>query len=136
HFKKLQEVFNKDDILLQNILNYNVIGIQLGGGCKSTGEQFFFAHLDKSRYKLKSDDLELVTVIKSVCADGTAPIKPCFVFSSVHHAAQWYNSPDGILIAITENEWTSNKVCQQWFTKNFVRDARAHTDPSKPIVLI
>ncbi|KAJ8584219.1 hypothetical protein M405DRAFT_747439 [Rhizopogon salebrosus TDB-379] len=96
HFEKLQGVFDKDDIPLCNVLNVDEIGVQLGGGRKGTGEQCLFAHMDKSRYKIKSDDLELVTILESVCADGTAPVKPCFVFAGTNHCDTWYEE-DGIL---------------------------------------
>ncbi|KAF8836036.1 hypothetical protein BDN67DRAFT_873980, partial [Paxillus ammoniavirescens] len=88
------------------------------------------------KYKLKSDDLELVTVLETICADGTATVLPCFVFSGTNHSAEWYELDDGILIATTENGWTSEKVCLDWFTSNFIPATKAHADPTKPIVLI
>jgi hypothetical protein len=74
HFEQLQDMFDGKRIPLKNLHNFDEIGIQLGGGRKGTGELYFFATRDKSHYKIKSDDLELVTILESICADGTAPI--------------------------------------------------------------
>ncbi|TFY78017.1 hypothetical protein EWM64_g5991 [Hericium alpestre] len=113
------------------------IGIQLGGGHKGTGEQFFFAIKDKSKYQIKSDDLELVTILESVCADGTAPIKPCFVFSSVKMCESWFEEQDDdILVVTTENGWTNDNLFVEWFMCNFIPQAKAHTDLASPILLM
>jgi hypothetical protein len=40
-------------------------------------------------YKFKSDNLELVTVIECVCADGTN-LQPAFVFSGKEHSPSWW----------------------------------------------
>ncbi|KAI0311471.1 hypothetical protein OF83DRAFT_1036691, partial [Amylostereum chailletii] len=68
HFKLLQCLLDDEDIPACNIHNYDEIGIQMGGGRKGTGELFFFATRDKAKYKIKSDNLELVTIIESICA--------------------------------------------------------------------
>jgi hypothetical protein len=96
HFERLQGVFDDGDIPLRNLHNLDEIGVQLGGGRKGTGELFFFAIRDKCRYKIKSDDLELVTILEDICADGTAPVPPCFVFSGVKMCEEWFNEEDGI----------------------------------------
>jgi hypothetical protein len=84
---------------LRNLHNFDEIGIQLGGGCKGTGELFFFAVQDRNKYKIKSDDLELVTILETVCADGTSTVKPCFVFSGVKMCKEWFVEEDDILYA-------------------------------------
>ena len=55
-------------------------GIQLGGGRKGDGQKYFYSREEQACYTLRTGDLELVTMIKSCCADGTA-FKPGFVFS-------------------------------------------------------
>jgi hypothetical protein len=77
----------------ENVYNMDEKGIQLGGGRKGTGLKFFFAKSDMSQYKLKSDDLQLVTVIKVVCADGTSTIKPGFVFPGSTKCPEWFCEP-------------------------------------------
>ena len=97
HFEQLQKLFDDEGIPLQNLHNFDEIGIQLGGGQKSSGEQFFFGAADRSKYKITSDDLELVTVLETVCANGTSPVKPCFVFSGIKMCNEWFVEEDNIL---------------------------------------
>ncbi|KAJ7189219.1 hypothetical protein C8R46DRAFT_845440, partial [Mycena filopes] len=86
HFQLLQGVLDNGGKPIPdcNIYNYDEIGIQIGGGRKGTGKQFFYGAGDRSKYKIKSDDLELVTILETICADGTALVPPCFVFSGVN----------------------------------------------------
>ncbi|KAI0313993.1 hypothetical protein OF83DRAFT_1030323, partial [Amylostereum chailletii] len=128
HFKTLMQVFD-GKIPAQNVFNFDEIGIQLGGGCGGNGLLYFFAVRDKLKYRLKSDDLELVTVLETVCADGTAPVKPCLVFSGVNRCESWYEEDDDIL-------YTNDAICAEWFSQNFILQAKAHADPTKPVVLI
>ncbi|KAF8833654.1 hypothetical protein BDN67DRAFT_874033, partial [Paxillus ammoniavirescens] len=138
HFKSIQHLFDDGEIPLCNLFNSDEISIQLGGGQKSNGELFLFSSIDKSKYKLNSDELELVTILETVCANGTTTVKPCFIFAGTHHCEDWYTAPDsdGVLIATSDNGWTTEKICYDWFTKNFICDAKAHADDSKPIVLV
>ncbi|PBK67996.1 hypothetical protein ARMSODRAFT_864514, partial [Armillaria solidipes] len=88
------------------------------------------------RYKLKSEDLELITILETTCADGTAPIKPCFVFQGKLFCAEWFNTEDDILFATSDLGWTNDEICLAWFNTNFVPQAKAHSDPNHPILLI
>jgi len=63
----------------ENVYNMDEKGIQLGGGRKGNGRKYFYSREDRGSYKIRSADLELVTVIESCCADGTA-FMPGFVF--------------------------------------------------------
>ena len=45
-------------------------GIQLGGGQKDGKKSYYFKRLRKQCYKLRSDNLELVTVIECVSVGG------------------------------------------------------------------
>ncbi|KAJ3978947.1 hypothetical protein F5890DRAFT_1547654, partial [Lentinula detonsa] len=51
-------------------------GVQMGVGRKNSQQRFFYSRSDKNMYRQHSDDLQLVTIINCVCADGTATIKP------------------------------------------------------------
>ena len=55
--------------------NFGEIGYQIGAswGRKDTGELYLFATRDQSRYT-KSYDMELVTILGTVYADGTSTI--------------------------------------------------------------
>jgi hypothetical protein len=91
HFERFTNVIKENNIPPENIWNVDEIGCQMGGGRKSTGELSLFATTDTSRYKISSDDLELVTILETVCLDGSASIKPLFVFNGVKHCNKWYN---------------------------------------------
>ena len=72
YFDKLAEINEKyGDIPVSQIWNMDEKGIQLGGGRKQGKKKFIF--LKKSRkncYKLRNDNLELVTVLECVSAAG------------------------------------------------------------------
>ncbi|KAG5716509.1 hypothetical protein E4T56_gene16174 [Termitomyces sp. T112] len=119
----------------ENVYNMDEKGIQMGGSQKGKAEKFIFDIMDKSQYCLKSDDLQLVTVIEVVCADGTHTIKPCFVFPGSSVFEEWHCIPD-VLIATSENGWTDDYIAQEWFKKQFVPGAKARNTSAKPILLI
>ncbi|KAJ7131322.1 hypothetical protein C8R44DRAFT_665097, partial [Mycena epipterygia] len=54
-------------------------GIQLGGGRKNRGVKYILSRHARARYRPADSNLELVTVIECICADGSA-MKPGFVF--------------------------------------------------------
>ena len=53
-------------------------GIQSGGGRSTSRQKVFFDAGQKSCYKLKYDNLELMTIIECISAGGYA-MKPTFV---------------------------------------------------------
>ncbi|KAA1476985.1 hypothetical protein DENSPDRAFT_785857, partial [Dentipellis sp. KUC8613] len=121
----------------RNLYNFDEIGIQLGGGRTNNGRVHLFHVKDKARYRVNSDDLELVTVLETVCADGTAPVKPCFVFSGKgNQCAEWYEEDDEIFVTTSPTGWTNDDVCAAWFIRCFVEQSKKHSDPNHPIVLI
>ena len=54
----------------QHIWNMDEKGIQMGGGRKNTNKKLLYLKGQKQKYRLKSDNLELVTVIECVSAAG------------------------------------------------------------------
>jgi hypothetical protein len=93
HFKLFKETMEKNNIPWRNIYNMDEKGIQMGGGRKGTRTKYFFARDDKMKYKLQSDELQLVTIIDSICADNTAEIGPCFVFPGSTKHKEWFEEP-------------------------------------------
>ncbi|KAE9393575.1 hypothetical protein BT96DRAFT_803684, partial [Gymnopus androsaceus JB14] len=87
-------------------------------------------------YRVKSDNLQLVTIIDCVCADGTAEIKPAFVFSGTTKFAEWMEVDDDILIATSENGWTDDEIGFEWFKQCFVPQSKARNTSGKPILLM
>ena len=79
YFQLHQEVEEKyDGIPPEHQWNMDEKGIQLGGGQKNNGCKFIFTHCQKERYKIKSDNLKLVTIIECISAAGVA-MPPSFV---------------------------------------------------------
>jgi hypothetical protein len=94
HFRLFKEIVEENKIPWRNIYNMDEKGIQMGGGRKGTRTKYFYAKDDSMQYKLQSDDLQLVTVIEVVCADGTADIGPGFVFPGTTKHREWFSEPD------------------------------------------
>ena len=45
------------------------------------------------KYKLQSDELQLITIINSICTDGTANIGPSFMFPGSTKHKEWFEEP-------------------------------------------
>lgn len=60
--------------------NMDEKGLQMGGGRKNSGRKFIFVRNRKERYRIRSDNLELVTVIECISAAGEA-CPPSFILS-------------------------------------------------------
>lgn len=54
----------------EHIWNMDEKGIQMGGGRKNGGKGYFYLRDQRNRYRISSDNLELVTVIECVSAAG------------------------------------------------------------------
>lgn len=67
-----------DGIPPEHNWNMDEKGCQMGGGRQGSGMKFIFGSEDKERYRLHSDNLELVSIIECVNAAGTA-MPPAFI---------------------------------------------------------
>ncbi|KAF8179835.1 hypothetical protein BJ912DRAFT_981946 [Pholiota molesta] len=56
-------------------------GIQMGGGRKQSSKKFYYLKAQKQRYRISSDNLELVTILECVSASGEV-IPPSFCLQS------------------------------------------------------
>jgi len=61
--------------------NIDEKGVQMGGGRKNTGKKYIYSDGDTDRYRIHSDNLELVTIIECVNAAG-AKMPPWFVHTT------------------------------------------------------
>ncbi|KAG2062922.1 hypothetical protein BDR04DRAFT_1164277 [Suillus decipiens] len=82
---------------------------------------------------VNKDQLELVTVIVYVCADSTS-LKPGLLFSGSEIYHEYYEE-DRIIVATSENNWTSNFISTE-FIKSFVPQAKEWNLSGQPILLI
>ena len=83
----MKATIDEHKIPWRNVYNMDEKGIQMRGGRKGTHTKYYFSCDNKMKYKLQSDNLQLVTIIEAICADGTAEIGPGFETS--------YNAPGG-----------------------------------------
>ncbi|KAH7101640.1 hypothetical protein BKA62DRAFT_618504 [Auriculariales sp. MPI-PUGE-AT-0066] len=101
HFRNLAYIINKYNIPPENWYNSDEKGVQMGGGRNSDPRKFIFSKADLRKYRLKSDNLELVTIIETTCADGTDCINPCFIGQPGDYG-EWFhpNFPNGDRIGL------------------------------------
>lgn len=92
HFKLLSDTLSRLDIPWENVYNMDEKGLQLGGGRKGRREKYFFARSQRIPVKLQAGNLQLVTVVESVCADGSSA-PPGFVFSGSSFSPEWFETP-------------------------------------------
>lgn len=90
HFDLFKKTKDEYDIPWENIYNMDEKGIQLGGGRKNSGIKYILSQRGrKTKYRAASDNLELVTVVECVCADGTS-VPPGFVFQGKRLQKSWF----------------------------------------------
>ena len=90
HFQKLGAAREEYQYKVWNIYNFDETGMQIGGGRKRTGKRFFIARCSWARYKQRDASLELVTVVKCACADGSL-LDPGFIFQGGHtYDLDWF----------------------------------------------
>lgn len=96
HFKLLGDLLQAFDVPLENMYNMDEKGIQLGGGRKLDCTKYFFSREQRVRARTQDANLELVTTIECVAADGSH-LKPGFVFSGKNTLHEGYFEEEGIL---------------------------------------
>lgn len=78
HYSAFKKMMNDYNIPAAHLYNMDEKGLQIGGGRSTSRRKHIFGLLQKSCYKLKHDNLELMTAIECICADGFS-MKPSFV---------------------------------------------------------
>lgn len=89
HFNLLLQMVRKHGIPVENIYNMDEKGCQRGGGRKQSGRKYFVPRSRHPRYRQRSANLELITIIECVCADGTS-FFPGFVFPGKEFSPEWF----------------------------------------------
>lgn len=88
HFQQLQKSIDMFDIPPQNIYNWDEKGLQLGGGRKGLPCHYIFGRNQCDRYVARSDNLEIVSLLETVSADGYA-MPPTFVIAKTAPPEWW-----------------------------------------------
>ena len=70
HFKLLEAIIKKHEIPPENLYNMDEKGVQHGGGCKAQAQKYVVLRSKHPKYKLWSANLELITIVDCVAADG------------------------------------------------------------------
>ncbi|KAI4519898.1 DDE-domain-containing protein, partial [Schizophyllum commune Loenen D] len=137
HYLLLQEWMVLKGIPLENVYNMDEKGCQRGGGKKAALRKYLIPRGKKSQYRRSSENLELVTIIECVCADGSS-IWPGFIFAGRKYNEDWFDGdvPPEVTISTTENGWTNDLVGLAWFRENFIPQATQRNTSGKPILLI
>jgi hypothetical protein len=84
-FDMLTDVMKEFNILPENLYNMDEKGIQLGIGARIT------AMIDRDQqtvYSIEDGNRELVTVIETICADGSV-LHPSMIFQGQRRNSEW-----------------------------------------------
>lgn len=91
HFKLWKKHVIDVGIPPENIYNMDEKGLQLGGGRKTRKTKYFFRRDRRPKYIVRNENLELVTVIDCIAADGAGP-PPSFIFSGSTFDGRWFEN--------------------------------------------
>lgn len=78
HFEELKKALYPE-LKPSNLYNMDEKGCQRGGGRRIRNQKFIIYNGKTAQYRVQSANLELITIIECVAADGTH-IKPGFIF--------------------------------------------------------
>ena len=70
HFQLLEAIIKKHGIPPENLYNMDEKGVQCGGGRKAQAQKYVVPRSKRPKYKLRSANLELITIVDCVAADG------------------------------------------------------------------
>jgi hypothetical protein len=87
-FNQLTKVIAQFEILPGNLYNWDEKGLQLGGGWKGLLSHYIFGREQKEWYVTRSDNLELVSLLEAISADGFA-VPPTFVVAKSQPPEWW-----------------------------------------------
>jgi DDE superfamily endonuclease len=155
YFDKLEEFHSRfGGIPPEHIWNMDEKGIQMGGGRKKDGKKYLFLKGQQQKYQLRSDNLELVTVLKCISAAGEiTPPSFCLQEGTMPNLCdladdKWERCVPHYHLTISESidywsslyfsesGWMDSTNCTLWFQNVFTPLAKACcVDPMKPIIL-
>ncbi|CEL61186.1 hypothetical protein RSOLAG1IB_12401 [Rhizoctonia solani AG-1 IB] len=126
-----------NNILPGSVYNMDEKGGKVGGGGGNKCETFICGSRQRVSIKLRASNLELVTVVECVSADGAA-LKPGFILAGApgNMQEQWFEKEGVGSVAVSKNGWTNDELTYLWFVKVFVPQAEARNTTNQPILLI
>ncbi|KAJ2984967.1 hypothetical protein NUW54_g10310 [Trametes sanguinea] len=136
YFKKLKAVIDEYNIPWSHVYNMDEKGIQRGGGRRLQRIKYFVPRGRRVNYKLRSNNLELITIIECISADGRA-LLPGFIFAGNQVPSDALKDIDPqVVVGHSPNGWTEGFLCTEWFRKCFLPQANAHRETDAPLLLI
>jgi hypothetical protein len=102
YFDQLTSLVKSWGIPIGNIYNMDEKGCQRGGGKRSTHRKYFYSRGQRAKYKHHSANLELITIIEAICADGTE-LKPGFMFPGSSFSPEWFDNHPNIVYGFIYN---------------------------------
>ncbi|KAI8971189.1 hypothetical protein BD414DRAFT_540569 [Trametes punicea] len=78
-------------------------GMQRGGKGQIKRNKYLVPHAQQTNYKLHSSDLQLITIIECVCADGSA-IQPTFIFAGKDFTYNMFEGVDPNVCVVMKSE--------------------------------
>ena len=129
----LTEVIEEYGILPENLYNMDEKGLQLGIGARATA---MIDRDQKTAYSVEDGNRELVTVIETICVDGSI-LHPSVIFQGVRRNSEWgRNNPCNARfvlfqhersrpyklvnsISISPNGWTDQELGIAWLRNDF-----------------
>ncbi|KIJ52933.1 hypothetical protein M422DRAFT_94762, partial [Sphaerobolus stellatus SS14] len=106
YFDELEETMLKYKIPIENVYNFDEKGVQLGGGRKNCSCQYIFAKGDMNHYVMKSDNLQLVTILEAASADGVM-VPPGIVLPK-GEMPHWGDVEGVGCVTVSETGWTDD----------------------------
>ncbi|KAJ3484616.1 hypothetical protein NLI96_g5517 [Meripilus lineatus] len=134
YFDILNELITTYHIPPENIYNMDEKGLLLGIGKRVAA---IVDRDQKTVYSVEDGNRELVTVIETTCADGTA-LRPSFIFKGVRHDLEWgKKNPCNASILTSPKGWTDQELGSLWLEKDFepATAARNKTDGYRLLIL-
>ncbi|CDO71859.1 hypothetical protein BN946_scf184940.g6 [Trametes cinnabarina] len=136
YFKQLRDLIEQYKIPWSHVYNMDEKGMQRGGRGKIKRIKYLVPRGRRANYKLRSSNLELITIIECVCADGSS-IQPGFIFAGKEFSRDLFHDIDPrVCIALSRTGWTAEYLCLEWFKRCFIPQANAHRVSDAPILLI
>ncbi|KAF8237737.1 DDE-domain-containing protein [Tricholoma matsutake] len=115
-FNMLIDVIKEFNILPENLYNMDKKNILLGIGARIT------AMIDcdqQTIYSIEDGNRELVTVIETICADGSV-LHPSMIFQGLQRNVEWgHNNPCNVSISISPNGWMDQELGSMWLQNDF-----------------
>jgi hypothetical protein len=136
-YNLLKDIYNTfPNFPPEHIWNMDEKGVQFGGGCKRSKKYYHLQSMKRSKfYRIRSDNLELMTVIECVSPSGLS-VPPSFILLSGPIPSLPNLSGKIATIMTSPNGWTDNEISTAWFTEMFIPFANDHKVANVPVLLL